>query len=184
MRKILSKAASLAVRIFLDRTLLAGLADADSAPTSGKSETNGSSILEPASGALLGVYYGAGSLTQTSVKLGRTPPVHLTYYRWDADWTGAITKADLAAGRIPLVNWEPHKIDFARIIDGSLDATIKARANGSKGLAKRFFLDFAAGARGSTDENRTKADRCSAWFRYVEFVVIVRKRIRRTPQKT
>lgn len=110
----------------------------------GAAKESGSTILEPSSGVLLGQYYGADSVAQTTAKLGRTPPVHLTYYAWDADWTGAVTKADLAAGRIPLVNWEPHKIDFTRIVDGSLDATIKARANGSKALGKRFFLDFAA----------------------------------------
>jgi hypothetical protein len=110
-------------------------------PVNGASDP---SILEPASGALLGMYYGAGSLAQTAAKLGRTPKVHLTYYAWAADWTGSVTKADLAEGRIPLVNWEPHHIDFAKIIDGSLDATIKARASGSKALGKKFFLDFAA----------------------------------------
>jgi hypothetical protein len=57
-------------------------------------------------------------------------------YAWAADWTGSVTKADLAEGRIPLVNWEPHHIDFAKIIDGSLDATIMARANSSKALGK------------------------------------------------
>lgn len=103
-----------------------------------------SSILEPAAGALLGQYYGAGSLDQNTAKLGRTPPVHLTYYAWTDDWTGAVTKADLAGGRIPLVNWEPHKIDFNKIVDGSLDTTILARAKGSKALGKKFFLDFAA----------------------------------------
>jgi hypothetical protein len=101
-------------------------------------------ILEPASGAWLGLYYGAGSVAQTSAKLGRSPRIHLTYYSWAADWTGNTTKADLAAGRIPLVNWEPAKIDFAKIADGSLDATILARANGAKALGKKFFLDFAA----------------------------------------
>jgi hypothetical protein len=144
MRKILSKAAWLAVGIFLFQAWLAGHAGMGMAQTSGNSEPSGSSMLEPASGALLGVYYGAGSLAQTAVKLGHTPHVHLTYYAWDADWTGAVTKADLTAGRIPLVNWEPHKIDFAKIIDGTLDATIKARANGSKALGDKFFLDFAA----------------------------------------
>jgi Glycosyl hydrolase family 26 len=103
-----------------------------------------SPILEPASGAWLGLYYGAGSVAQTSAKLGRSPRIHLTYYSWAADWTGNTTKADLAAGRIPLVNWEPAKIDFAKIADGSLDATILARANGAKALGKKFFLDFAA----------------------------------------
>ncbi len=107
-------------------------------------ESSRSSILEPASGALLGQYYGAGSIGQTTLKLGRTPVVHLTYYGWDTDWTGKVTRADLAAGRIPLVNWEPHNIDFSKIIDGSLDTQIIARANGSKALGKKFFLDFAA----------------------------------------
>src|SRR4051812_522727 len=78
----------------------------------GAANAGGSSILEPAAGALLGQYYGAGNLAQTTAKLGRTPPVHLTYYAWTDDWTSTVTKADLAAGRIPLVNWEPHKIDF------------------------------------------------------------------------
>ena len=107
-------------------------------------ERSGSSILEPASGALLGQFYGNGSIDESRLKLGRTPVIHLTYYGWATDWTGSVTQADLAAGRIPLVNWEPHNIDFAKIIDGSLDATILARANGSKVLGKKFFLDFAA----------------------------------------
>lgn len=107
-------------------------------------KSSGSPILEPASGALLGVFYGAGSIEQTTRKLGRTPVMHLTYYAWAKDWTGSVTQADFAADRIPLVNWEPHGIDFAKIIDGSLDATIIARAKGSKALGKKFFLDFAA----------------------------------------
>jgi endoglucanase len=53
-------------------------------------------------------------------------------------------KSDLQAGRIPLVNWEPAGIDFNSIVNGSLDATINARANGAKALNGRFFLDFAA----------------------------------------
>ena len=107
-------------------------------------ERRGSSILEPVSGALLGQFYGSGSIDESRLKLGRTPVIHLTYYGWATDWTGSVTQADLAAGRIPLVNWEPHNIDFAKIIDGSFDATILARANGSKVLGKKFFLDFAA----------------------------------------
>lgn len=144
MRKILCKAAWLPVGFFLIYALLAGLAEAGSAQTPGRSGSSESAILEPASGALLGQYYGAGSVAQTAAKLGRTPLIHLTYYRWDSDWTGTVTKADLAAGRIPLVNWEPHNVDFVKIIDGSLDSTITARANGSKALGKKFFLDFAA----------------------------------------
>ena len=135
------------MRDMLSRTALAGaviLALGGVLTNVASQESSRSSILEPASGAWLGFFYGAGSIDQTARKLGHTPIIHLTYYRWDADWTASVTQADLAAGRIPLVNWEPHNIDFAKISDGSLDATIVARARGSKALGKKFFLDFAA----------------------------------------
>jgi hypothetical protein len=128
--------------------ILAALAGAVILPPNGllarPRNAAGSSILEPASGVLLGQYYGAGTVAQAAAKLGRTPPIHLAYYGWADDFTGSVTKADLAAGRIPLICWEPAKIDFRKIIDGSLDQTIKARASGSKALVKKFFLDFAA----------------------------------------
>jgi len=112
MRKFLGRAALAGILILASNVLLIGTANAAD-----------SSILEPASGAWLGFFYGAGNLAQTTAKLARTPRVHLTYYKWTDDWTGTVTQADLDAGRIPLVNWEPHNIDFARIIDGSLGAT-------------------------------------------------------------
>lgn len=114
------------------------------AGSAGKSSSSTSDLLVPASGALLGQYYGDGDIAATKVKLGRTLPVHLTYWAWDDDWTSGDTKADIAAGRIPLVNWEPAGIDFSTIVDGSEDATIKARAAGAKALKVPFFLDFAA----------------------------------------
>jgi beta-mannanase len=70
------------------------------------------------------------------------------YYAWDDDWTRGATKSDLDAGRIPLVNWEPAGIDFKNIVNGSLDATINARAAGAKALGRPFFLDFAAESNG------------------------------------
>jgi glycosyl hydrolase family 26 len=143
MRTLLCKVAWPIVAVFLV-SLLLGPASAALWQASSEQASNASSILEPASGALLGQFYGAGTMAQTAAKLGRIPTVHLTYYPWDADWNGSVTKADLAAGRIPLVNWEPHHIDFAKIIDGSLDATIVARARGAKALGQKFFLDFAA----------------------------------------
>jgi hypothetical protein len=130
-------------------------------------ERSGAAILEPASGALLGLFYGAGSIDQVRAKLGVTPIIHLTYYRWDADWTGSVTQADLAAGRIPLVNWEPHKIDFAKIIDGSLDATVEARAKGSKALGKKFFLDFAAEMNGDEAWSGNNAVLYVAAYRHI-----------------
>ncbi|HTT63883.1 MAG TPA: glycosyl hydrolase [Bryobacteraceae bacterium] len=133
MRKVSSKAALAGTAILVSSGWLSSLASAAESP-----------ILEPASGAWLGLYYGAGTVAQTNAKLGRQPRIHLKYYSWANDWTGDTTKADLASGRIPLVNWEPAKIDFAKIADGSLDATILARAKGAKALGEKFFLDFAA----------------------------------------
>ena len=62
MRPILGRAALAGVVIFASNGWLLGAANA-----------SGSSILEPAAGALLGQYYGAGNLAQTTAKLGRTP---------------------------------------------------------------------------------------------------------------
>ncbi|HEY7099121.1 MAG TPA: glycosyl hydrolase [Terriglobales bacterium] len=160
MRKLSCKTARLVVLTFLVYASLAGPAEPALA-------SSGSSILEPPSGALLGQYYGAGSVAQAAAKLGRTLPIHLTYYAWDADWTGTVTKADLAAGRIPLVNWEPHHIDFAKIVDGSLDATIMARAKGSKALGKKFFLDFAAEMNGDEAWSGNNASLYVSAYRHI-----------------
>ena len=161
MRKVLRKAVlSGALIVALNGWLL------------GAGNDSGSAILEPTAGALLGQFYGAGTLAQTAAKLGRTPPVHLTYYAWADDWTGAVTKADLAAGRIPLVNWEPHKIDFNNIVNGSLDATIVARANGSKALGKKFFLDFAAEMNGDEAWSGNNAPLYVAAYRHIHDIFV------------
>lgn len=161
MRKILGRVALASVVILASTGWLLGATNAAE-----------SSILEPATGALLGMFYGAGSIAQTTAKLGRTPPVHLTYYNWTADWTGAVTRADLAAGRIPLVNWEPHNIDFNKIVDGSLDATIKARAKGSKALGKKFFLDFSAEMNGDEAWDGNNAPLYIAAYRHIHDIFV------------
>src|SRR5690242_6507456 len=155
MKKIIRTIAQAVVVMLASTTWLLGADD--------------SSILEPAAGALLGQYYGAGTIAQNTAKLGRTPPVHLTYYAWADDWTGpkSATQADLAAGRIPLVNWEPHKIDFHKIADGSLDSTIVARANGSRALGKKFFLDFAAEMNGDEAWSGNNAPIYVAAYRHI-----------------
>ncbi|MES2222373.1 MAG: glycosyl hydrolase [Acidobacteriota bacterium] len=167
MRKILGTIALSSVVCFASTGWLLGSTNAG-----GATSATGSAILEPATGALLGMFYGAGSIAQTTAKLGRTPPVHLTYYNWTADWTGAVTKADLAAGRIPLVNWEPHNIDFHKIVDGSLDATIKARARGSKALGKKFFLDFSAEMNGDEAWDNNDAPLYIAAYRHIHDIFV------------
>ncbi len=161
MRKFLGRAALAGLMIFGSSVLLIRPANAGE-----------SSILEPASGALLGQFYGARNLAQTTAKLGLTPRVHLTYYKWTDDWTGSVTRADLDAGRIPLVNWEPHNIDFKKIVDGSLDATIVARANGSKALGKKFFLDFAAEMNGDEAWSGNNAPVYVAAYRHIHDIFV------------
>jgi len=100
--------------------------------------------LAPAQGALLGLYYGEGTVAATEASVGRQFAIHLVYWAFGDDWTAGATRSDLAAGRIPLVNWEPGTTDFNSIVNGTFDATINARANGAKALGKKFFLDFDA----------------------------------------
>jgi hypothetical protein len=122
-----------------------GAATPDRPQSSTGASALGKGPLVPAQGALLGHYYGAGTMAETDARIGRKPAVHLTYYNWADDWAGSATmRADFADGRIPLVNWEPFDVDFDDIISGDLDTTIRQRADGAKALGKRFFLDFAA----------------------------------------
>ena len=65
----------------------AGTSGSQDAADSGGVDAGNRSILEPATGALLGLYYGDESLAATTTKLGRTVPIHLVYYAWDDDWT-------------------------------------------------------------------------------------------------
>ncbi|WP_327328825.1 MULTISPECIES: glycoside hydrolase family 26 protein [unclassified Streptomyces] len=121
---------------------------ATSCSTAGEEPATSSSAtapLEPSEGALLGHYYGDGTVEETDARIGTTPGIHLTYYGWEDDWSASeATRDDLSGNRIPLVNWEPFDVDFDDIIDGSLDATIEKRADGAKELGEPFFLDFAA----------------------------------------
>lgn len=102
-------------------------------------------ILVPAQGALLGHYYGAGSVADTDARIGRKPAIHLTYYNWADDWmASSATAFDFGDGRIPLVNWEPFGVNFDDIVSGALDGTIAARADEAARNGQKFFLDFAA----------------------------------------
>jgi hypothetical protein len=102
--------------------------------------------LVPAQGALLGHYYGNGTIAQTDQRIGRKPAVHLTYYDFQSDdWIkSSVNRSDFADGRIPLVNVEPNDINFTDIVSGKYDTMLKKRADDAKALGKQFFIDFAA----------------------------------------
>jgi hypothetical protein len=127
--------------------------DSGSATEGGSSGDGGlSPILVPAQGALLGEYYGNGTIAQTVTMIGRTPLLDLNYFNWASDdWTTDPTvAADFAAGRVPLVNWEPYDnsasgmVSFDDIVAGKYDSYIQKYAAAAKGFDKTFFLDFAA----------------------------------------
>lgn len=101
--------------------------------------------LVPEQGALLGIYYGDGEPAATDAAIGRTPPLHLTYFGWEDDWVGsdAVTQ-DAEAGRISLVNWEPFGVDFADILAGEYDDMLLQRATTTAALEQPVMLDFAA----------------------------------------
>lgn len=102
-------------------------------------------LLPPEGTAYLGLYYGSGSIKDTDALIGASPRLHLTYFSWSDDWVAAAsTQQDFAAGRIPLVNWEPFDIDFDDITAGRYDPMMKERAHAAAGLPGQFFLDFAA----------------------------------------
>ena len=101
--------------------------------------------LVPDQGALLGHFYGNGTISETDNRIGRHPQIHLSYYGWADHWAlEDVTMQDLKNGRIPLVNWEPEGINFNDIVKGKYDAQIKKQADEAKALGKPFFLDFAA----------------------------------------
>jgi hypothetical protein len=128
--------------------------------------------LVPTSGALLGAYYGDDDIAATTAKLGRSLQIHLTYWAWDDDWSEGATAADLAAGRIPLVNWEPYGADFDDIASGSLDGVIEARAAAARDLDAPFFLDFAAEMNGEEGWGGNDPEVYIAAYRHIHDVFV------------
>lgn len=131
--------------------------------------------LVPASGALLGHYYGAGSLSETNARIGKLPQIHLAYYGWTDHWAESeSTRQDVADGRIPLINWEPFDIKFDDIVSGKYDRQIKQQADEAKVLGKQFFLDFAAEMNEEEGWGGHKPDLYVKAFRHIHDIFIER----------
>ncbi|SEA65228.1 glycoside hydrolase family 26 protein [Pedobacter hartonius] len=131
--------------------------------------------LVPASGALLGHYYGNGTITETDARIGRRPAIHLTYYSWTDHWSKSIpTKQDLAEGRIPLINWEPYNVKFKDIVSGKYDTQIRLQADEAKAIGRQFFLDFAAEMNGDEAWGDHNPDLYVKTFRHIHDIFIAR----------
>ena len=66
----------------------------------------------------------------------------------------------------------PTRSTSHKIVDGSLDATIIARANGSKALGKKFFLDFAAEMNGDEAWDGNNAPLYIAAYRHIHDIFV------------
>jgi hypothetical protein len=102
--------------------------------------------LVPASGALLGMFYGgaAGSATTiaaTEALAGRTIDIHLQFVGWTNNWTTQVT-TDGNGGRIAMVKWQPTNVPLDDIIGGVHDAMITTRATTVANGGRPFFHVF------------------------------------------
>jgi hypothetical protein len=172
--------AGVAMGVFLAAATAVTMVNADaSVSTAGSARpvTAASTVpLVPAQGALLGHYYGNGTIAQTDKRIGRKPAVHLTYYDFKGDdWIkSSVNTSDFADGRIPLVNVEPNDINFSDIVNGKYDTMLKKRADDAKAVGKQFFVDFAAemnGDEGWGGHNPTKY--VAAW-RHIHDIFVTR----------
>jgi hypothetical protein len=132
--------------------------------------------LVPAQGALLGHYYGNGTIAQTDQRIGRKPAVHLTYYDFAGDdWVKSRENtSDFADGRIPLVNVEPNDVNFSDIVNGRYDTMLTKRANDAKALGKQFFVDFAAEMNGDEGWGGHDTAKYIAAWRHIHDIFVAR----------
>ena len=139
-------------------------------------KASSTAALVPAQGALLGHYYGNGTIAQTDKRIGRKPTVHLTYYDFKSeDWIkSSVNASDFADGRIPLVNVEPNNINFNDIINGKYDTLLKKRADDAKALGKQFFIDFAAEMNGDEGWGGHDPAKYIAAWRHIHDIFVAR----------
>ena len=88
-----------------------------------------------------------GNTLQTSVttresQLKRKYAVNSHYYDWADPFPGVAEKADAAQGRTPMDTW--WGIDPRKIVNGSQDALIRARAKAVAAYGKPMFLRWGA----------------------------------------
>jgi hypothetical protein len=165
-------AAVVAVTLSHANAFASTVASARKAPPASVSST---APLVPAQGALLGHYYGNGTIAQTDKRIGRKPAVHLTYYDLKDDWVkSSVNTADFADGRIPLVNVEPNNVNFTDIVNGRYDTLLKKRADDAKALGKQFFVDFAAEMNGDEGWGGHDPAKYVAAWRHIHDIFVAR----------
>lgn len=112
----------------------------------------GGAVAVPATGAYLGAYSSSATPGRSAISgFERLIAHHVTidhqYYWWDQPFPTAVDRQALAAGHIPLWNWQSRltdgkKLTWSSIADGSQDAVINARARAVAAFGHPVFLAF------------------------------------------
>lgn len=119
-------------------------------------------------GCLFGSSTPAGVTPQSlQAQLGRPLDINHSYYRWDDQVPSAEDRADVAAGRVPLISFNAitkagQPVSWADIASGKYDARLRQVADGLKALGKPVLFTF--NHEPENDQVRgTPADYRAAW---------------------
>jgi len=98
----------------------------------------------PSTGALWGMTTDyVDGIAGREAQLGRTLGVHNMFFSWTDRFPGSGQTDDVAAGRMPMVTWEPWNTTLADIANGTYDTTIVSRAQAMRDFGHPIFLRFA-----------------------------------------
>lgn len=143
------------------------------------SDRTGVQTLIPAVGVLFGAEVGkhgtetfAAAQVRAEEAVGRKLDLDRIYRQWDAPQPDPVAVADVRRGRVPLLSIRPQRNDgtripWATVASGSLDADIRAQADGLKQLGTPLFLIFhhEADIEGGYG---TPVEFVAAWRHYVQ----------------
>jgi Glycosyl hydrolase family 26 len=124
----------------------------------GPAQARPSSKLLPARGALFGAYVnpndgwsgdrtGRGEVKELESALDRKLDIVHSYYDWEDRFPTLLERWTVAGDRIPLASWSGIKLE--RIVNGSQDAVIRARARAVRQLGRTTFIRWGWEMNGS-----------------------------------
>jgi beta-mannanase len=140
--------------------------------------------LVPDEGALFGAYvqptggWSAAaverSIEQREAQIGRKLDIDQHFFPFESGFPGKVVEWDIANGRIPMISWAGTYLD--KLLNGSHDALIRARADGLKALDARVFLRFYPEMNGAFHDAWTGRDytKFIAAWRHVHDIFVAR----------
>jgi hypothetical protein len=104
---------------------------------------------QPAGGVLLGASISPdfrsleaekSAVADLEQSIGRGLDIHHNFYTWDEAFPTDVERADLAAGRIPMMSWNGKGVTTKAIANGRYDDLITRRANDVKALGQPVLI--------------------------------------------